>query len=125
MAMTRPERAVTSWMLERVFSYLRTLVGSEGSVPCQDGAGAKCGGPSTALRSGRDDDGLAGAPGSVAGRDDDELAGAPGSVAGRDDDELAGAPGSVAGRDDDESAGAPGSVAGQDDDELAGAPGLR
>jgi hypothetical protein len=24
MAMTRPERAVTSWMLERVFSYLRT-----------------------------------------------------------------------------------------------------
>ncbi len=27
MAMTRPERAVTSWMLERVFSYLRTRGG--------------------------------------------------------------------------------------------------
>ena len=28
MAMTRPERAVTSWMLLRVFSYLRTELGS-------------------------------------------------------------------------------------------------
>jgi len=27
MAMTRPERAVTSWMLLRVFSYLRTELG--------------------------------------------------------------------------------------------------
>ena len=32
MAMTRPERAVTSWMLERVFSYLRTEEGSSGSL---------------------------------------------------------------------------------------------
>ena len=31
MAMTRPERAVTSWMLLRVFSYLRTELGSLGS----------------------------------------------------------------------------------------------
>ncbi len=31
MAMTRPLRAVTSWMLERVFSYLRTELGSLGS----------------------------------------------------------------------------------------------
>jgi hypothetical protein len=41
MAMTRPERAVTSWMFERVFSYLRTLVGSVGSFggDADDGEG--------------------------------------------------------------------------------------
>ena len=32
MAMTRPERAVTSWMLLKVFSYFRTLEGSLGSL---------------------------------------------------------------------------------------------
>jgi hypothetical protein len=32
MAMTRPLRAVTSWMLLRVFSYLRTEAGSAGSL---------------------------------------------------------------------------------------------
>jgi hypothetical protein len=31
MAVTRPERAVTSWMLERSFSYLRAELGSAGS----------------------------------------------------------------------------------------------
>ena len=41
MAMTRPERAVTSWMLERVFSYLRTLAGSDGVLggDADDGEG--------------------------------------------------------------------------------------
>ena len=32
MAITRPERAVTSWMFERVFSYFRTDDASEGSL---------------------------------------------------------------------------------------------
>ena len=41
MAMTRPERAVTSWMLERVFSYLRTEPGSVGVLggDADDGEG--------------------------------------------------------------------------------------
>jgi hypothetical protein len=32
MAMTRPEREVTYWMLERVLSYLRAELGSAGSL---------------------------------------------------------------------------------------------
>ena len=36
MAMTHPLRAVTSWMLERVFSYLRTEAGSAGSFGGDD-----------------------------------------------------------------------------------------